>query len=746
MKAATPHRADPSTDSPEVQLSALRAEQVSRWRAGERPLAEEFLARHPEVAADLELAMVLVYGEVLLREKLDGAAPGVADYCRRFPSLAEALAAQFEVHRTLSTAAALPSIPGYEIVRELGRGGMGVVYLARETALDRQVAVKVLLSGQFAAESARRRFRTEAEAAARLKHPHIVEVHAFGEFDGRPFLVLEYVPGGNLDQRLDGTPLDPQSAAALVRVLADAVHHAHSAGTVHRDLKPANVLLQKDERGKTGNMHSCSSFILHRSSLQPKIADFGLAKQIDAGDGPTATSQILGTPSYMAPEQAGSMGEVGPASDIYSLGAILYECLAGRPPFKAATPIETLAQVAARDPVPPRSLNPAAPRDLETICLKCLAKEPVQRYSSAQALTDDLACFLSGQPVAARPIGFIGRSWRYAKRKPALASMGAILAIVIPTALITTTALYLRAEQRGRESLALRREAVENLSRLAVARSREQNVAEALNLHRACAEEYQRLADADVDPAACRLCRAEHISWEAFDLSRQSSFVESESVANDAIRAFEKCLREQPDSVAARRGLFEARFRRAAVIRGQKRFAEALPLFDALIAEAPEAYGHDERPGSPLRLTLRDLHHNRGSAFYVLGRMAESADAYEAALRYDDGSKWAELVILRACLLARRGRAAEAIETFNAQLRNPHLLPWNVFNVGCGYALAAVAADLPEAARTKAAESAIATFQRALAADPSLRNPIDTDPDLQHLRSRADFRALLSDN
>jgi serine/threonine-protein kinase len=235
-----PHTAPTSASGP---LAAARAEQACRLRGGERPPAEEFLARHPDLAADPEAALVLVYGEVLLREELDSTPPDPAEYAARFPAHAPALALQFELHGALAPPLGSPDLPGFEIARELGRGGMGVVYLARERALGRLVAVKVLLSGEFASEAARRRFRTEAESAARLQHPHIVTVHAVGEHAGRPYLVLEYVPGGSLDRRLGGTPLAPRAAADFVRPLADAVEHAHREGIVHRDLKPANVLL-----------------------------------------------------------------------------------------------------------------------------------------------------------------------------------------------------------------------------------------------------------------------------------------------------------------------------------------------------------------------------------------------------------------------------------------------------------------------------------------------------------------------
>jgi WD40 repeat protein/serine/threonine protein kinase len=311
-----------------------------------------------------------------------------------------------------------PAVAGYDVLSVLGRGGMGVVYKARHVRLNRLVALKVVLAGTHAGPDRLARFHVEATTAARLQHPHIVQIHEVGEQDGQPFLALEYVTGGNLAQRLDGTPQPPRAAAELVATLARAVQAAHQVGVVHRDLKPANVLLTEDGT--------------------PKLTDFGLAKQLDPacrssvldGAGQTPSGTVLGTPSYMAPEQArGQNRAIGPAADIYSLGAILYECLTGRPPFKAATTLDTVLQVMNNEPVPPRQLQPQAPRDLETVCLKCLHKEPGKRYASAAALADDLGRFLRGEPVKARPVGSLERGWRWCRRNPVVAGLLATVAL-----------------------------------------------------------------------------------------------------------------------------------------------------------------------------------------------------------------------------------------------------------------------------------------------------------------------------
>jgi WD40 repeat protein len=319
---------------------------------------------------------------------------------------------------------------GYEVLAELGRGGMGVVYKARHHSLDRIVALKMILgSGEVDAEEAAR-FRTEAQAVARLHHPNIVQIYEIGEKGGRPFFSLEYVEGGSLARQLAGAPLAPARAAAVVEALARGVHAAHQAGVIHRDLKPANVLLTTDGT--------------------PKVTDFGLAKKIDDDSGQTRSGIIMGTPSYMAPEQAsGKSREVGPAADVYALGAILYECLTGRPPFKAASMLETLHLVRSREPVPPSRLQPKTPRDLETICLKCLQKEPRRRYPSAEALADDLLRFQQSRPILARPVGWLESLAKWARRRPGLAASLCGTAVTLLAALGLVTAFYLRAEDRA---------------------------------------------------------------------------------------------------------------------------------------------------------------------------------------------------------------------------------------------------------------------------------------------------------
>jgi WD40 repeat protein/serine/threonine protein kinase len=463
--------------SPAQLLAVLELDQWERWQRGDRLPAEDYLRLLPD-PVPAEAAVSLVYGEFLVREEL-GESPRPDEYLLRFPQLADRFLRQLELHRALAPASETgqrtrpdpgavtadgapplwPLMPGYRITRELGRGGMGVVYQARQVSLDRWVALKFLRAGEYGDADRRARFRAEAEAVARLQHPNVVQIYEVGEQDGQPYLALEFVEGGSLAQRLNGTPQPAPQAARLVEVLARAIHYAHGQGILHRDLKPANILLQGSEvrgqksevggqRGEnTAGVGSTSDLCPLSSDLWPKITDFGLAKRLDSDGGLTETGVILGTPSYMAPEITGSTGEaVGPAADIYALGAILYELLTGRPPFAAGSVLETVLQVVGQEPVPPSRLRPTTPRDLETVCLKCLGKSPARRYATAEALADDLARFLAGEPIRARPVSAWERAAKWARRRPALAAMTGLLAVVVLLGFALVTWQWRRAE------------------------------------------------------------------------------------------------------------------------------------------------------------------------------------------------------------------------------------------------------------------------------------------------------------
>jgi WD40 repeat protein/serine/threonine protein kinase len=321
----------------------------------------------------------------------------------------------------------LPSVPGYEVLAEIGRGGMGVVYKARHLGLKRLVALKMLLGSGFESHDSRQRFRREAQSIGRLQHPNVVQVYDFGETDAGPFFSLELLESGSLARRLDGNPWNPDAAARFVERLAWAIQFAHEQGVIHRDLKPANILLQSGtgEKPLESATHSADSSIkIHPALYVPKITDFGLAKCLDEDQQQTANGAILGTPSYLAPEQADSkLGAVGPATDVYGLGAILYELLTGSPPFRGDSIMSTLLLVTHQEPVRPSRLNPKIPRDLETICLKCLHKSPAKRFASASLLAEDLHRFLAGEPVLARPVGGMEKAWRACRRNPLIATL-----------------------------------------------------------------------------------------------------------------------------------------------------------------------------------------------------------------------------------------------------------------------------------------------------------------------------------
>jgi WD40 repeat protein len=342
----------------------------------------------------------------------------------------------------------------YDILAEVGRGGMGVVYKAWHRGLHRLAALKMVLAGEFASPAQELRFRLEAELAARVRHPHIVQVYEVGSHDGRPFLALEWVEGGSLAGRLDGTPWPPGEAAALIETLAGAIHVAHSEGVVHRDLKPANILLQRSEVGgqKSDGVPASASrsdLCPLTSGLCPKITDFGLAQPTEGGLTLTHSGFLVGTPGYMAPEQAaGQRALVGPATDVYALGVVLYELLTGRLPFPGDSALEVLRAVTSDEPVRPRRLRPRLPRDLEAIALHCLEKQPGRRYPSALALADDLRRYREGRQVAARPVGAVARLARACRRRPLVALLLALLTASLVGGLAGVTWKWLEADEQ----------------------------------------------------------------------------------------------------------------------------------------------------------------------------------------------------------------------------------------------------------------------------------------------------------
>jgi WD40 repeat protein/tetratricopeptide (TPR) repeat protein len=441
------------TDAQEVEL--IRWEYQQRWKHGDRARRADYLAAFPRHAAALGDLKPRWNCPACRRTAIaleDETAPALeCPGCRTsFPA--------DELFRPRAAAPAgpgderqRPCVPGYELLGELGRGGMGVVYQARHLKLNRVVALKMILAGGHAGPDEVLRFLAEAEAVAHLQHPNVVQIFETGTHAGLPFMALEFVEGGSLARKVHAAPLEPAEAARLVEQLARGMAYAHARGIVHRDLKPENVLL--DAAGT------------------PKVTDFGLARRVEAGAGLTQTGVVMGTPSYMAPEQArGRSKEIGPAADVYALGAILYRLVTGRAPFQAATSMETIMQVLEQEPLPLRQLQRATPPDLETICLKCLAKEPGKRYAGAADLAADLARFLKGEPIAARPVGQIERLVKWGRRRPLAA--GLVAALLLGTVVATALAVWAlgerdRADQNAataqaneRDALAQKEEAV----------------------------------------------------------------------------------------------------------------------------------------------------------------------------------------------------------------------------------------------------------------------------------------------
>jgi serine/threonine-protein kinase len=434
-------------------VELVHADLECRLKVGEPARAEDYLRRYPELSADPAAEVELILAEYRLRRRREIGLTG-GEYLRRFPRRRRELlphldgvdedtvaaagpathdAAELRPDHTagapslpgpVSQPAPWPTLPGYEIQALLGRGGMAVVYLARQTSLKRLVALKMIHTGAHAEPAHLARFRREAEIVAQFQHPNIVQIYEVGEDVGSPYLCLEYAAGGTLAQRLAGSPQPPRQAARLVEVIARAVHHAHEHGIIHRDLKPSNILLTAPDPvpARAGPAEG----VVLASWGTPKVSDFGLARRLDEAGGHTQEGDILGTPSYMAPEQAQGKKDLTCAVDVYALGAILYEMLTGHPVFRGASFVETLRQVVHDEPLAPERLQPGLPRDLQTICLKCLHKDPAQRYPSAGALAGDLQSFLSGEPIWARPERRWEKAARWVRRRPLLAVLGGV--------------------------------------------------------------------------------------------------------------------------------------------------------------------------------------------------------------------------------------------------------------------------------------------------------------------------------
>jgi tRNA A-37 threonylcarbamoyl transferase component Bud32 len=500
-------------------------------------------------------------------------------------------------------AAGVPAVPGFAIEAELGRGGMGVVYRARQAKLNRTVALKMVLAGGHASPQERTRFLAEAEAVAAVQHQGIVQVYELGTCGDQPYFALEFCPGGSLAGKLAGTPLPARDAAAMVERIARAVQAAHEKGIVHRDLKPDNVLFAADGT--------------------PKVTDFGLARRVEGDSGLTRTGAIMGTPSYMAPEQAAGKKEIGPAADVWALGAILYECLTGRPPFRAATALDTVVQVVSDEPVPPRKLVPGLPRDVETVCLKCLQKEPGKRYGSAVALANDLNQFLDGKPITARPVPAWERAWKAAKRRPAVAAAlaAAILAVVSVVAVVLAKNAELKQERDTANDLRyeaeVRNETIRTLNR---------NVEKALE----SSEEERKKAHARlgkaVEAVEKTLARAGTARW-----AREPALAaERRQVLEDAVAFYESFKDADAADPLVRRQAATA-YRRVGGLylllaengKAITALARARAIDERLVAEYPSDPGYSADLAESLMYV--------GHAANGDGRMDDAKAAYRAA-------------------------------------------------------------------------------------------------------------------
>jgi tetratricopeptide (TPR) repeat protein/tRNA A-37 threonylcarbamoyl transferase component Bud32 len=524
----------------------------------------------------------------------------------------------------------MPGVQGYEVISELGRGGMGVVYRARQLKLNRVVALKMILSGEFARSEEVQRFLNEAEAVAQLEHPNIIRIYDVSEHDGRPCFAMELADAGCLADRLHGQPLPPGDAARMLETLARAMHHAHQRGIIHRDLKPVNVLLSSYGTGVDFNIGSAET-TWPLAMLQPKITDFGLAKRMDS-QGRTETGRVIGTVNYMAPEQAeGRSRDIGPQTDVYGLGAILYELLTGRAPFQADSIVATLELVRSREPKAVRELNPACPRDLETICLKCLEKDPARRYLSAQDLADDLSHFLAGEPIKARPVSTWERVWRgMQRRRRELIWVGSALLVILVLAVFLIHQAVVRNNQQSeaRQHYQQAIDAIESTTNLLGQRDRPTDQLAPLlaDLQHHYVEVQQQIDEVALREQAAQACAA---LGEA--LYREGRKDLASSACETAVRLYTALLTNRADQDAMRDALAQVRLRQSQIRADYRAYDSAEEALQTALQELETLCG-ERKDNLVYRRHLAEVHHKLGELYDARKKRKDAIREYLAGM------------------------------------------------------------------------------------------------------------------
>jgi serine/threonine protein kinase len=647
----SPHLPDdvPPPQPPDA-VEALAVQFLAQLQAGENPDRQALVRTHSHLADRLErrLALAEMVYRMGLAPQLD-ASGGEAIEQPHSSSVPGASHSSMvaTIGGAIGPRGTAGGFPDYEVLGELGHGGMGVVYKARQISLNRIVALKMIGAGAHASPQLRARFHIEAEAVASLQHPNIVQVYEVGEHDNCPYMAMEFLDGGSLDEQLAGKPQPPRAAAALVETLARAMHCAHQRGIIHRDLKPANILLhgatpEKETKELRGGLkedtpaHTPSPCYPWFSAI-PKITDFGLAKRLAEGKGQTSTGAIIGTPSYMAPEQArGRVHDVGPATDVYALGALLYEMLTGLPPFRAATSMATLAKVISEEPTAASRLCPKLPRDLDTICLKCLEKEPAKRYVSAEVLADDLRRFLDGVPIAARPVTLWERSWKWTKRRPAVAALVGVsitAVALLAGSFVWSYGRVLGERDRARTSLLVARRAVDDLyTKMATERLFDEPKLDPLcqELLEKAQILYEELAqEHSADPA---LRRDTALAWFRLGEIYRLRDGPAAQAYGQAITQQEALHREAPAEPAFRQDLANSHNWLAELLREQGRTADEAEHHYRAALELQQGLA-DEFPDEPTyRMELARSYYNLGILQRETNRLPEARQHYNRAV------------------------------------------------------------------------------------------------------------------